>query len=142
MFDLKRKVLSIFIIAIALALSLAGCGGGGGGGSAGTPSGAAEAFLKALIAHDAAGSYGLMSLASQGETGMTLQSWNGMMMMNPIPKTATFTVKGENIQGNTATVTVTPAGGSDHTVKLSNENGTWKVDWALGDYYGLAPGFQ
>jgi len=58
----------------------------------------------------------------------------------PIPKTATFSVKGENVQGNTATVNITPAGGTDHTVNLSNENGNWKVDWPLDEWYGLAPG--
>ena len=83
-----------------------------------------------------------MSLKSEGETGMTLTTWNGLMLKDPIPKTATFSVKGENVQGNTATVTITPADGTDHTVMLSNENGNWKVDWELGEWYGLVPGLQ
>ncbi|MHB8895098.1 MAG: hypothetical protein ACYC99_07985 [Candidatus Geothermincolia bacterium] len=137
MFDLRKTAFSVCLIAAVLALSVAGCGGGG---TANTPSGVAEAFLKGLVAHDAGGSYGYMSLKSEGETGMTLASWNGMMMRDPIPKTATFTVKGENVQGNTATVIITPTGGTDHVVKLSNENGNWKVDWQLDEWYGLAPG--
>jgi VCBS repeat-containing protein len=136
MFNGKKAALSVCLIAVALALSAAGCGGGS---TANRPTGVAQAFLKGLIAHDAGGSYGYMSLKSEGETGMTLASWNGLMLTDPIPKTATFTVKGENIQGNTATVTITPAGGTDHPVNLSNENGSWKVDWALGEWYGLAP---
>lgn len=138
MLDARKTLFSAFVIAIALALSIAGCGGGGT--AANTPTGVADAFLKRLVQHDAEGSYGYMSLASLGETGMTLISWKGFMMRNTIPKTATFTVKGENVQGNTATVIITPTGGTDHTVKLSNKNGSWKVDWPLGDWYGLAPG--
>jgi hypothetical protein len=137
MFDARKTTFSAVLIATALALSVAGCGGGG---TANTPSAVAEAFLKGLVAHDAGGSYGYMSLKSEGETGMTLASWNGLIMKDPIPKTATFSVKGENVQGNTATVIVTPAGGTDHTVTLSNENGHWKVDWQLGEWYGLAQG--
>ena len=139
MSDARKTALSVCLIAAVLALSFAGCGGGG---TANTPSGVAEAFLKGLIAHDAGGSYGYMSLKSEGETGMTLATWNGLMLKDPIPKTATFSVKGENVQGNTATVTITPAGGTDHTVMLSNENGNWKVDWELGEWYGLVPGLQ
>lgn len=133
----RGAVLTCIVATAGLVIALAGCGGGG---VANTPSGVAEAFLKALIAHDAGASYGYMSLKSQGETGMTLMSWNGLMLQNPIPKTATFTVKGENVQGDTATVTVTPTGGADRVVNLSKENGSWKVDWQLGEWYGLASG--
>jgi hypothetical protein len=132
----KKGTAAILLVALSL-LALAGCGGGA---SANTPSSVAEAFLKGLIAHDAGGSYAFMSLKSEGETGMTLASWNGMMIQDPIPKTTTFAVKTENIQGNTATVTITAPGGVDHVVNLSNENGNWKVDWQLGEWYGLAPG--
>lgn len=133
----KNLVTVLLVSATCLALALAGCGGGA---SANTPSATAEAFLKGLIAHNAGASYGYMSLKSQGESGMTLASWNAVMMKNPIPKTSTFTVKGENVQGDTATVTITPSGGTDQVVRLSKENGTWKVDWQLGEWYGFVPG--
>lgn len=135
-----RTKLSTGMLAIATAglllASLAGCGGGG---TANTPTGVAESFVKALVSHDAGASYCLMSDQSKGETGMTLQNWNGFMLRNPIPKSATFTVKAESAQGNTATVTITPAGGTDQVVNLVNENGSWKVNWQIGDWYGLAP---
>ena len=121
------------------AVLLAGCGGGGS--AEGSPGKAAESFLNALIAHNNPSSYALLSLKSQGEMGVTPMTWPGVMMANPIPSGSTFTVKGESIQGDTATVTITTTtAGADRTVNLVNEEGEWLVDYQLGEWYGLAPG--
>lgn len=129
-------VLSCIAVACVLAVALAGCGGGGD-----TPSAAAESFLNAMIAHDNPSSYGLFSVKSQGEMGVTAMTWPGVMMANPIPQSASFTITGESIEGDTATVTITTGGGAGGTVGLSKEDGRWLVDYQLGEWYGLAPGF-
>ncbi|MBU4193415.1 MAG: hypothetical protein KKE79_00775 [Actinobacteria bacterium] len=64
-------------------------------------------------------------------------AWNGAMMRNPISETASYTVKGQDIQGDSATVTITPAGGADEQVKLVREEGKWLIDYELNQWYGL-----
>lgn len=120
-----------------LASGLAGCGGGTGD----SPSQAAEAFLEALIAHDNPSSFALLSMKSQGAMGVTPMTWPGVMKANPIPTDATFTVNSESIQGDTAAVAITTAQGLDRQVALVREDGEWLVDYEIGEWYGLAPGY-
>lgn len=137
----SRKVgVALFCAVIVGVLAVAPAGCGGGGTADGSPSQVAESFVKALAAHDNPSSYALLSMKSKGEIGVTPMTWPGVMKVNPIPPGATFTVKGESIQGDTATVTIT-TGGADRTVNLVNEEGEWLVDYQAGQWYGLAPGF-
>lgn len=134
----KRTVAPLACIAVFCALlpAVTGCGGGGGG----TPRAVTESFLNALVQHDAPGAFDYLSEKFKGEYGVTGITWNGLMTRNPIPGTATFTVTAENVQGDTATVTITPAGGAPQTVNLVKEGGNWRVDYTMGQWYGLAPG--
>ena len=125
-------VLGCAALVVALVL-IVGCGSPGGG----EPKTVAQKFLNALIAHDERGCYALLSEKFQGEWGVTALAWNGVMMKNPIPKTASYSVKGQNIQGDSASVTITPAGGADEQVKLGKEDGKWLIDYELGQWYGL-----
>lgn len=129
----------LFVAVLALFAIVAcfpGCAGGGGG----TPSEVAGEFLDALIAHDAAGSFELLSEKFKGEWGITSMSWNGVMAKNPIPETAAYEITGEEVKGESAEVTIKPGQMSEQVVNLINENGDWRIDYELGEYYGLAPG--
>ena len=131
-----RSSMLVALLCAALAATLVlmvGCGDSGGG----DPETVTREFLNALIAHDAPGSYALLSLKFQGEWGVTAITWNGAMMKNPIPETASYSVKGQDIQGDSASVTITPAGGADEQVKLVKEDGEWLIDYELGQWYGL-----
>ena len=131
-----RTSMSVALGCAALAVALVlmvGCGGSGDG----EPKTVAQEFLNALIAHDAPGSYALLSVKFQGEWGVTDIAWNGVIMNAPIPGTASYSVKGQNIQGDSASVTITPAGGADQQVKLVKEDGKWLIDYELGQWYGL-----
>ena len=123
-------------LAVLLVLGALGCGGSGGG----DPKVVAQDFLNALIAHDASGSYTLLSMKFKGEWGITPMSWNGVMMRNRVPEAATYTINGQDTQGDSATVTITPDGGADEQVKLVSEDGKWLIDYELNQWYGLAPG--
>jgi len=134
-----RTSMSVALGCAALAVTLVlivGCGGSGGG----EPKTVAQEFVNALIAHDAPGSYALLSEKFQGEWGITAVAWNGAMMRNPIPGTASYSVKGQDIHGDSASVTITPAGGADEQVKLVKEDGKWLIDYELGQWYGLDSG--
>ena len=133
---MKTLPLICLVIAAVLMLGAVGCGGSGDE----DPKAVAEKFLKALIVHDAGGSYPLLSEKFTGEWGITPMAWNGVMTRNPIPESASFIVKGQDIQGDSATVTITPSGGADTQVKLVKENGKWLIDYELNQWYGLAPG--
>lgn len=135
-----RAVAPIACIAVAcvLLLTLPGCGGGGDG----TPKAVTENFVHALVQHDANGSFRYLSDKFKNEYGITGITWSGLMMRDPIPQTATFTVTGENVQGDTATVTIAPTGGVPQNVNLIKEGGNWHVDYAMGQWYGLVPGLR
>jgi len=133
-----RAVRAVFCLVSACVLLVAAAGCGGGGDS---PSAAAESFLNALIARDNPSSFALLSMKAQGEMGVTPMTWPGVMMANPIPSNASFTVTGETMEGDTATVSISTGGGTGGTVRLSREGGRWLVDYELGEWYGLAPGF-
>lgn len=106
--------------------------------SSNTPSAVAQQFLKAMIAHDAPTSFGLLSMKFKGNYGVTAMTWTPYATTyNLISADATFTVKSENITGDTATVTILNRSGKESPVKLVREDGKWLVDYSLGESYGL-----
>lgn len=123
----------IWVMLAIVAVTLIGCGGRGSG----DPGAVAQEFLNTLIAHDPTGSFALLSEKFKGEWGITAVDWNGVMMRDPIPETASYSVKSQDIQGDTAVVTITPAGGAEEQVRLVRENGKWLIDYELGQWYGL-----
>lgn len=113
-----------------IALAIPGCGGG-------SPTSVATGFLNALIAHDSRTSFALLSDQFKHEYGLTEKSWNEIVLVNPIPDNATYTVRGVETEGDSAVVTIVARGEKEQDVELVRESGKWKVDYQIGRWYGL-----
>ena len=127
--------LTCVLVLTVLMIGAAGCGNNGDGGN--DPSSVAKAFLDGLIAHDAEATYGYLSADFTGKYGITALTWKGIMSKDPIPSEAGYTIKSEVIDGQSATVTIEPSTGGEKSMLLVNEDGEWKVQYEINEWYGL-----
>jgi hypothetical protein len=131
---LKKSLPAIFLaLLLACGLLVASCGGQTQTSNAGTPKQAVIDFLSALKRNDYNAMYDM--LTSQDQKQVSRKDWVDINSKAPASmaegnKQLAWTVTGEDVKGNDATVTVklTQGGQSeDDTIGLVKEGKDWKV---------------
>jgi hypothetical protein len=125
----KSIIVTVLLVSLlGLGLSAVGCGGGGTSGG-GTPKQAATNWLNDLKNGNWGATYDALSSADQKK--ITRQQWidNYKKQGKPAADTS-FTVSGEKVNGQNATVTVKiTQGGQSQSGSLSliKEGNNWKI---------------
>ena len=111
-----KAALAILII-VSLALAVGSCGGGG------SPTAAAKAFMAAVEKGDAKA----MEKVATKDT-VALMGMFGEKASDSVKEYGKITDSSEEIDGDTATVSLTFDSGKTEKVSLIKENGKWLVD--------------